>query len=98
MALPPSTLTDAAFWHIRVGGIASVWSRRSQGYAGETDGLFFMNWWDRDRAIATTLIAQTGMNRSVEAVLNPYKEAIFLNGRAIKNALVTCAIGTIVPP
>jgi hypothetical protein len=57
-----------------------------------------MKWRDCDRATATTLIAQTGMNRGVEAVLNPYKEAIFLNRRAIKNALVTCIIGTIVPP
>ena len=57
-----------------------------------------MNWCDCDRATATTLIAQTGMNRSVEAVLNPYKEAIFPHGHATKNALVTCVIGTIVPP
>lgn len=71
--------------------------RRSQGYAGETGGLFFIKWWDCDRATATAPIAQTGMNWRDEAVLNPYKKAIFSHGRAIKNALVTCIIGTIVP-
>jgi hypothetical protein len=45
-----------------------------------------MKWWDRDRATATALSAQTAMNRRDEAVLNPYKEAIFSHGRAIKNA------------
>jgi hypothetical protein len=57
-----------------------------------------MKWRDCDRTAATALIAQTGMNWRDGAVLNPYKEAIFLNGRAIKNALVTCVISTIVPP
>jgi hypothetical protein len=56
-----------------------------------------MKWWDCDRTAATALIAQTGMNWRDETVLNPYKEAIFPHGRAIKNALVTCVIGTIVP-
>ena len=56
-----------------------------------------MKGWDCDRAATTALIAQTGMNWRDEAVLNPYKEAIFPHSRAIKNALVTCVIGTIVP-
>jgi hypothetical protein len=56
-----------------------------------------MKWWDCDRAATTALIAQAGMNWRDEAVLNPHKEAIFPHGRAIKNALVTCVIGTIVP-